>query len=826
MSRIATQIIVALATLSPLLPPRCLMAPGAAVAQDQPESALSRPWLWSKAHAIPPETTSEQSGYFSIVEGRDGRIYIGTAKYGDNAFLVEFSPSTGKMRIVVDAEKEIGVDRKGFAAQAKFHTRNNVGPSGKIYLGTKQGYAKAGEKVTDYLGGHPMVYDPKTGKTRVYDIPVPHQGIISVTPDESRGIAYISTCSDERPVESTHFMMLDLATGKYRDLLDCRHMYAFIVLDHLGRAYHPVLGGEIARYDPRSGKLDRLKQTIDGAAPTAESLLAHPQSHPINWEVSPDKKTLYSVAMSGNQLFAYDLAADGQSLRGRSLGKLVPEASKTDCRALCVAPDGTVWAGVNASFKGREDRLHLCSYRPGDPAPVDRGPIAITNPDYSPFTDAAGKPLSHHHGVHRLPDGTMLPRYVVMGICAAADGTVYVTTLYPFTLHAIRFPKVAALATTYYHNSHADMLLTRLARTDTLDGRGKRIPISMASLYSEQTPKADMAPAIAAETGIARQPSIPSALTLGGDKLAVDGVLMIAEHGNYPESNTGQFIFPKRRWFAEIAREMERSGRVVPVFFDKHLADNFEDAKWIRDEAKRLNIPLMAGSSVPLAWRYPPVDTRRGKKLRQIVITSHGRLDSYGIHALEAAQALAERRDGGETGVARVRFIEGQEVWKQAASGLYDRALLDAALSRQRDPVAPGRKVEEVVSKPGLMVVDHRDGLRVCVFVLEGAVREWAAAWREDGGEVGSTVFWTQELRPFYHFTFQLAGVSRFMRSGVPPWPLDRTLLTTGILDAVLVSRRDKGKVVETPWLGIAYQSDWNWQQPPPPPPGRPITGP
>lgn len=826
MTRMAPSLSMSYLLICACLPPGWPAGPGRASAQTPAESALSRPWLWSKAHAVPPETTSEQSGYFSIVEGRDGRIYIGTAKYGDNAFLVEFNPPTGTMRIVVDAEREIGIDRKGFAAQAKFHTRNNVGPSGKIYLGTKQGYPKAGEKVADYLGGHPMVYDPKTGKTRVYDIPVPHQGIISITPDESRGVAYISTCSDERPVESTHFMILDLATGKYRDLLDCRHMYAFIVLDHLGRAYHPVLGGEIARYDPRSGKLDRLKQTIDGAAPSPDSLLAHPQSHPINWEVSPDGKTLYSVAMSGNQLFAYDLAADGQSLRGRSLGKLIPEASRTDCRALCVAPDGTVWAGINASFKGREDRLHLCTYRPGDPAPLDRGPIAIANPDYSRFTDAAGKPLSHHHGVHKLPDGTMLPRYVVMGICAAADGTVYVTTLYPFTLHAIRFPRVAALTTTYYHNSHADMLLTRLARTDTLDGRGTRLPMSMASLYSEQNPKADMAPAIAAEAGIKRHASISSALNPGGNRLAVDGVLMIAEHGNYPESDTGQFIFPKRRWFAEVAREMERAGRVAPVFFDKHLADNFEDAHWIHGEAKRLKIPLMAGSSVPLAWRYPPIDTTRGKKLSQIVVTSHGRLDSYGIHALEAAQALAERRAGGETGVARVRFIEGADVWKQAGSGLYDRALLDAALSRQRDPVNPGRKLEEVVARPGLMVVDYRDGLRVCVFNLEGAVREWAAAWKDGDGTVASTVFWTQELRPFYHFTFQLAGVSRFMSRGVPPWPLERTLLTTGILDAVLVSRRDKGKVVETPRLGIAYQSDWNWQQPPPPPPGRPITGP
>ena len=153
------------------------------------ESAVSRQWIWSRAHALPAETTSEQSGYFSIVEGLNGRIYIGTAKYGDNAFLVELDPRTDAMRIVLDAEKEIGVDRRGFAAQAKFHTRNNVGTSGKIYLGTKQGYTQPGEKTTDYLGGHPMVFDPATGKTRVYDIPVKHQGVISVSPDESRGVA-------------------------------------------------------------------------------------------------------------------------------------------------------------------------------------------------------------------------------------------------------------------------------------------------------------------------------------------------------------------------------------------------------------------------------------------------------------------------------------------------------------------------------------------------------------------------------------------------------------------------------------------------------------
>ena len=450
------------------------------------ESALTRHWLWSKARTIPYQTTSEQSGYFSIIEGKNGNIYIGTAKYGENAFLVEFDPQKDRMKTVVDAQREIGTSANGMAAQAKIHTRNNVGPSGRIYFGTKQGYPKAGEKTTDYAGGHPMVYDPATGKTKVYPIPVPHHGIISVTPDESRGVAYVSTCSDERPVESAHFLVLDLVTGQYRDLIDTKHMYAFIVQDHLGRAYHPLLGGDIARYDPRNGKLEHLKQSIDGAPPSAESHLADRQSHPINWEVSPDRKTLYAVAMGGNQLYAYDLTSPGETLLGRSLGKLTPTATATDCRAMCVGPDGTIWAGVTATFEGRGQFLHLTSFRPGDSKPVDHGPMAIGNPEYARLTETDGQPRPYHHGVYRLKDGSLLPRYSIMGICAARDGTVYLTTLCPFTLHALRIPDVVGLATTYYENTHADLFFTRMLRTDTLDGKGQLPSVRLRSLLVDQ----------------------------------------------------------------------------------------------------------------------------------------------------------------------------------------------------------------------------------------------------------------------------------------------------------------------------------------------------
>src|SRR5215470_3507799 len=140
-------------------------------ATSQPPAEPDK-WLPATADAVPKQTAPEGEGYFSIIEGHNGRLYIGTHANGRNAWLVEFDPKTEQMRPVVDAQKAIRTEAKGFAAQAKIHTRNNVGASGKIYFGTKQGYPSKDEKGTDYPGGYPMVYDPKTGQTRVYSIPV------------------------------------------------------------------------------------------------------------------------------------------------------------------------------------------------------------------------------------------------------------------------------------------------------------------------------------------------------------------------------------------------------------------------------------------------------------------------------------------------------------------------------------------------------------------------------------------------------------------------------------------------------------------------------
>jgi hypothetical protein len=388
--------------------------------------------------------------------------------------------------------------------------------------------------------------------------------------------------------------------------------------------------------------------------------------------------------------------------------------------------------------------------------------------------------------------------------------------------------KIAVITTAYYQNSHADVIATRLLKGYTLDGQGEYPKLKLVSLYTDQVPKNDISRKLAAEFGFAIHDNVADALTLKSGKLAVDGVLLIAEHGDYPESDTAQIVYPKRKLFAQILEVFDKSGRVVPVFSDKHLADNWTDAKWIYDEAAKRKIPLMAGSSLPGLWRYPAADVEKDRPLKEIVAISYHRLDTYGFHALEMVECLAEQRKGGETGVKAVQCLSGEAAWKAFADGTCDRKLLDACFSRLKDrPLPKDKKIEEIAPTPHLFIIDYNDGLRASVMtVSDNYVAEWAAAWRyADKDETASTLFWTQEARPFQHFAFLLHGIEEMMHSGQPSWPVERTLLTSGVLDKLLVSKRDGGRRLETPEMDVKYDSKWRWKEPPTPPKNRPLDG-
>jgi len=384
-------------------------------------------------------------------------------------------------------------------------------------------------------------------------------------------------------------------------------------------------------------------------------------------------------------------------------------------------------------------------------------------------------------------------------------------------------PRIAAVVTEYRHNSHADVIVSRLLLTDTLDGKGRESPLKLVSLYTDQKPANDISRLLAASHKFPIKPTIADTLTLGTGTLAVDGVLLVAEHGNYPFSATGNHQYPKRRFWDETIKVFKASGKVVPVFIDKHLSDNWNDAKAIYDTARELKIPLMAGSSVPGSWRHPAADVARDAKIIEIVATTYGSTDAYGFHGLEAVQSLAEQRKGGETGVRAVQCLSGDDVWKALDEKRFDPELFENALKR-----APGHLNGEplnrkAVRQPKLMIVEYQDGLRLSLLELNGDVNSWTAAWRyEDDRRIESTQFWTQEGRPAAHFGIFVDGITKMMITGKPTWPAERTLLTSGVLDALLQSLTQGGKRIETPYLNVSYRSDWRWKQPPPPPPMRP----
>jgi len=382
--------------------------------------------------------------------------------------------------------------------------------------------------------------------------------------------------------------------------------------------------------------------------------------------------------------------------------------------------------------------------------------------------------------------------------------------------------RVAAVVTEYRHNSHADIIVSRLLQTDTLDGKGKVSPLKLVSLYTDQKPKNDTSRMLAASHRFPIYDNVEDTLTLGTGKLAVEGVLLIAEHGDYPISPTGSREYPKRRLFEKIVEVFRESKRVVPVFCDKHLADNWEDAKYVFDTARELGIPLMAGSSLPTTWRKPAADVESNKKLKEIVAITYGSADAYGFHALEFVQALAEQRPGGESGIASVQCLTDEAVWEAMDQELWDPELFQAAKDRLAIDQDNKTSLREAVKKPILFVLEYKDGLRAYVIELNGASPGWSGTWRYEDGTTDSTHFYTQEARPGMHFTYLLNGIERMMLTGKPSWPAERTLMSSGALDALLTSRLEGGRRLATPQLEFSYQSNWRWKQPPPEPPGRP----
>ena len=372
---------------------------------------------------------------------------------------------------------------------------------------------------------------------------------------------------------------------------------------------------------------------------------------------------------------------------------------------------------------------------------------------------------------------------------------------------------VAALLASWFPGSHPDVILGRILRTYTLDGKGEPSNLQLVSIYLDRPQNGDITEKLAAEYNVKICKTMEEALTLGTGKLAVGGVVICTEWADYPASPLGATMYPHRLMFDEVVKVFKASGKVAPVFVDKHIAYNWEDSAYIINTAKKMKIPLMAGSSVPVSWRVPEVDVKRNAKLKEIVGISYHTLDGYSFHGLEMLQCLAERRKGGETGVKSVQCLTGQAVWDAAGKG-YDPELLADALASHQPPLTL-EKVKAAVKEPVVYLITYQDGLRAELFTLNGAVGNWASAWRYADGKKAATLFLLDESPKMLHFYGLMKGIEGMILTGKPSWPADRTLVTSGILDAALISKDENGRVVKTPYMAkLKYKSMWDWKQP------------
>jgi len=366
--------------------------------------------------------------------------------------------------------------------------------------------------------------------------------------------------------------------------------------------------------------------------------------------------------------------------------------------------------------------------------------------------------------------------------------------------------KIAAIITEYRRFSHADVIVSKFLRGFPTDDGLLPARTQIVSMYVDQFPEADMARGISAEFNVPIYPSIVKALTLGGEQLAVDGVLLIGEHGDYPWNEREQQLFPRKYFMEQICGVFANSGRAVPIFSDKHLSYNWHDAKWMVDRAKQLGAPFMAGSSLPLGWRGPWLEHELDAPLQEAVAIGYDGLDVYGFHALETLQCMVERRVGGETGVRAVTYLEGDAVWKAAQAGRWSRELGEAAAAAIQGKAT--EQLELLFPKPGLFLIEYRDGFKGAVLMRligAGDLEKFAYAARVNN-QVQATEVYLHD-NPFPHFSYLSLNVEEMFVTGKPTWPVERTLLTTGILEAVLESRYRGYVRIETPYLDVNYRS-------------------
>ncbi|MCU1322270.1 MAG: hypothetical protein JWM43_1919 [Acidobacteriaceae bacterium] len=407
---------------------------------------------------------------------------------------------------------------------------------------------------------------------------------------------------------------------------------------------------------------------------------------------------------------------------------------------------------------------------------------------------------------------SLLTRREMLGMASLA-GLAALTGIVPDAVAqtAPKRPRIACLVSFWgLPTSHADWIVNKL-----LDGywwQGAHTPsrVEVVSVYIHQFDTSLLGQKVCKAKNIPIYKSVGEAVTLGGKELAVDGVVIVAEHGNYPTDLKGHWLLPRWWIYQQVIQVFEQSKRSVPVFNDKHLSYNWDDAKWMFDKSRELNFPLTGGSSIPTYFRKPEIELAADTPIMNSIVVGSAPDEGAISHCVDVLQAFVDRRKGGETGVKAVQSIRGPETLKWVEGNPWAVNLLEAV--RKNFDLKPGYFQQG--RRPGVCIVEYNDGTKAAVISGEGVGWTYAG---EIAGQKNPTIVsmlgWPGPVSQYHAANAHEHWITEMMLTRKEPFNAERLLLSTGIVNHYMESNWENGRYsavgrrIETPFMNMKYHS-------------------
>jgi hypothetical protein len=388
-----------------------------------------------------------------------------------------------------------------------------------------------------------------------------------------------------------------------------------------------------------------------------------------------------------------------------------------------------------------------------------------------------------------------------------------------------RRPRIACLVSYWgLPTSHADWIVNKL-----LDGywwKGAYTPsqVDVVSVYINQLDTSLLGQKVCKAKNIPIFKTVGEAVTLGGKELAVDGVVIVCEHGNYPTDLKGHWLLPRWWIYQQVIRVFEQSQRSVPIFNDKHLSYNWDDAKWMFDKSRELKFPLTGGSSIPVYYRTPSIDLAPDTPLKNGLLIGDMADEGAAFHCIDVLQSFMDRRKGGETGVKSVQSIRGPEAWKWVEANPWANNLAEAVRKKFDLPAGhfqqggqtnqQGKQTHQRHRQSNLCMVEYNDGTKAAS--ISGSGVGWTFASDIEGQKaptIISMLGWPGPVSQFHAGNAHEHWLIEMMLTRKEPFNAERLLVSTGIVNYYMDSNWQDGRysavgrVLDTPYIDMKYHS-------------------